>query len=86
MAAHSCSDVKIPIALKLLTASSKSLEFTTMIILCLFSNIRSITCPIEVVVVTQGGGLLIIVQSGASNWIRINNADVISAKRKTKRA
>ena len=60
-----CSAVKTPIALDLCVEPFKLLCFTTITILYFFSKTRSTTWPIEVVVVTQGGGLLIIVKSGA---------------------
>lgn len=64
-----CSEVKTPTALKLelLASANESVNFTTITISYLFSKIRSTTWPIDIVVVTQGGGLLIIVESCAFN-------------------
>lgn len=67
---YNCSIVKTPTALKLKPSYVLNLLcLTTIIILCLFCRIRFATCPMDVVVVTPGGGLLIIFQRGASNCI-----------------
>lgn len=65
---YNCSAVKTPTALKLeLSYVLNLLCLTTITILYLFCRIRFATCPMDVVVVTPGGGLLIIFQRGASN-------------------
>lgn len=63
---HSCSAVKTPAALKLEALPPYTeLWFITITILYLYFMIRSTTCPIDVRVATQGGGLLIIDDRGA---------------------
>lgn len=63
------ADVKTPTALTLVLAMPpyKSPYLTTTTILYFFSRISSITRPMDVVVVTQGGGLLIMADSGEFN-------------------
>lgn len=69
---NNCSAVKTPTVLEpeLLVELFKLLYLTTTTILYIFSKIRSTTWPIDVVVVTQGGGLLIIVIRGAFNSVQ----------------
>lgn len=63
---HSCSAVKTPTALNLEGVPPYTeLWFITMTILYLYFIIRSTTWPIDVLVVAQGGGLLIIDERGA---------------------
>lgn len=65
---HSCSAVKTPTAFKFAVPPNKELWFTTTTSLNLCLIIRSTTWPIDVVVVAQGGGLLIIEERGAFNY------------------